>query len=146
VDARLDLLASQDLDGVAQLVAQTGQLGHVGELPRRNRDLELAGALEVALDVVALDRRFDLVKILTTQALDDRHLVGEATHAVDETVGQRRRAEATVAPGRPGAGLVLLDHHDLAAGVTFLGEQRRPQSRVASADDAEVGADVANEG
>jgi len=50
-----------------------------------------------------------------------------------------------VRPNRTRTGLELLDDHHFALGVTFLGEQRRPQARVAGAHDAEIGPDVADQ-
>jgi len=86
VNAGLDLFAVEHLHVVAHLVAQPCLFDHSLELPWRDRDAQFAGAFPVALDLVALDGRFDLVEVLASESFDDGHLVREAVHAIVEPV------------------------------------------------------------
>jgi hypothetical protein len=51
-------------------------------------------------------------------------------------------AEAAVAPARAVAALVRLEDDDVEAGLAFLQCERRPETRVAAADDRDVGLGV----
>ena len=95
-------------------------------------------ALEVAIDVVPLDRRFDLVEVLQAEFLEQRQFLREAFLTVGDTVGQARLHEPAVAATRGRADLVGIDQHHVARRVALLGDDRRPQTRVPAADDAQV--------
>jgi hypothetical protein len=97
VNARLHLLLTQHFDAVAHGVTSFGLFGHSLELPRGDSDLEFTGPFKVALDVVARDGRFDLVEVLSTEALNQLDLVGKASNAVQIAVGERRGTETAVA-------------------------------------------------
>ena len=103
-------------------------------------DVDHARALVVAVDAVAPDGGLDLVEVLEAEALERRHLVGEALLAVADAVGEAGLHEAAVASAGGRADGATLDEHDVAGRVALLGDERRPQPGVAAADDAEVAA------
>ena len=102
------------------------------------RDVDHAGALVVAVDVVAIDRGFDLVEVLEPELFEQLDLVGEAglpfaTPCV--------RLDSMNPPLRP----LAADPTSWASisttscdGVALLGDDRRPQAGVTAADDAQV--------
>jgi hypothetical protein len=47
--------------------------------------------------------------------------------------------EAAVPPARPAAALVRLEHDDVERRIALLQRERRPEPRVAAADDRDVG-------
>ena len=101
-------------------------------------DLDHAGALVVAVDLVLADRRLDLVQVAPTELLEDLDLVGPARHRVADTVGEAGVHEAAVATARRRTALVGVDQDDVGRRVALLGDDRRPQPGVAAADDAQV--------
>ena len=113
---------------------------------RRRRHVDDAGALEVAVDGVAVDGVLDGVEVLEPELLEQLDLVGEAFLPVGDAVGQARLHEAAVATARRRADLGGVDQHDVARRIALLGDDRRPQPRVAAADHAQVAALVAHEG
>src|ERR1700721_1904258 len=112
------------------------------ELPARGGDAELAGHLEVAVDVVLRDRLADLAQVLLAELLKQRHLAGEPLEAVADAVREAGRAEAAVAAGRRPAAAARLEQHHVAGRVALLGQQRRPQAGEPAADDRQLGPDV----
>jgi hypothetical protein len=54
-------------------------------------------------------------------------------------------AEAAVAPARPAAALVGLEHDHVEARLPLLQRERGPETRVATADDRDVGVGVTRE-
>ncbi len=108
-------------------------------------DVDDAVAFVVALDVVALDRPLDVVQVLQPEILEQVDLVGVTVDAVEHAVGEARFHEPAVAPAGGTADLALVDEHDVAGRVAFLGDHRGPQSGVAAAHDAQVAVFVAHE-
>ena len=135
--------------GVLAQAAQFGLLGpQLRQVARRvlgRGHVDHARALEVAVDVVPVDGVLDGVQVLETELLQQLELGGEALLPVGDAVRQGRLHEPAVAAagGRPDLGGV--DQHDVPFGVTLLGDDRRPEPRVAAADDAQVAALVAHE-
>ena len=111
-------------------------------LVRLGRDGDRAGPLEVAGDVVAAERGLEGIEVLAAELVEAVDLVGEAIRTVRPAVRQRGGTETAVAPGRSPPDPAALEQHHVAGGVTLLGEDRTPQSGVATADDAEVGLGV----
>ena len=101
-------------------------------------DVDHAGALVVAVDRVALDRRLDGVEVVQAELFEQFDLVGEAMLAVGDAVGERRLHEPAVATARRRTDLGGVDQHDVTGRVALLGDDRRPQPGVAAADDAQV--------
>ena len=97
----LHLLAVEQHRVAAGLAGQPRRLGEVVDLPRRHRDVELAGALPAAVDAVPLQRLLDRVEVGPAEPLEPREVVRAALGAVGQPVRQARRAEAAVAPRRP---------------------------------------------
>ncbi len=140
VDLGAHLLRVQELDAVGQPeAAQAGvPLPQPVGLVRRGGDVDLAGALEGAVEGVPGDGLLDRVEVAGAQLLQDGDLVRPAGESVGESVGEGGGAEAAVAAGGGPARLTALDEDDVAAGVALLGQERGPQSAVAAADDEEV--------
>ena len=101
-------------------------------------DLDHAGALVVAVDLVLADRRLDLVQVAPPELLEDLDLVRPARHRVADAVGEAGVHEAAVATARRRPALVGVDQDDVGGRVALLGDDRRPQPGVAAADDAQV--------
>ena len=101
-------------------------------------DLDHAGALVVAVDLVLADRRLDLVEVAAAELFEDLDLVGPPRHPVADPVGEAGVHEAAVAAARRRTALVGVDQHDVARRVALLGDDRRPEPGVAAADDAQV--------
>ena len=135
----------EDLVLVAMAGEQLGRLLDPLELVRLERDAEIAGQLEVAVDAEAADVRDEAVEVLVAQPLELRQLVGEAGEAVLEPVRERADREATVPPARAEPDCLGLEEDDVARGVVAFGVQRRPEPGEAAADDAEIGLGVAFE-
>jgi hypothetical protein len=133
-------LGVQVVDAVRQAAALQllVPVAEFGRLVRLGGDVDLAGALEVAVEGVAGDGRLDAVEVAGAQLLQLVDLVGPAGQAVGQAVGERGGAEAAVAARGGPARLAALDQDDLAPGVALLGEERGPQSAVAAADDEQV--------
>ena len=121
----------QLLEVVAQLVEIT--LGVV-----RGGHADLAGALVVAVDPVARDRRLDLVEVVLAEAFQHLDLVGPPRLRVGDAVGEAGVHEAAVAATRGRPDRACLEQHHVLAGVALLGLDRGPQPGVAAADDAQV--------
>jgi len=83
-----------------------GLLCQRGDLVRPRGHLDLAGALELAVDAVAVHGGLELVQVLGAEALQGVELVGPAPLPVGEAVGEAGLAEPAVAPGRRPADLV----------------------------------------
>ena len=113
---------------------------------RPRRHIDDAGALEVAVDGVSVDGVLDGVEVLEPELLEQLDLVGEALLPVGDAVGQTRLHEAAVASARRGPDLGGVDEHDVARRIAFFGDDRRPQSRIAATDHAQIAALVAHEG
>ena len=129
----------EDLVLVAVALEQLRGLLDPLDLVRLERDAEVAGQLEVAVDAEALDVGDEPVEVLVTEPLELRHLVGEAGQSILDPVRERAEREAAVSPARAEADRLGLEDDDVAAGVVGLRVQRRPEPREAAADDAEVG-------
>ena len=113
----------------------------VGDLVRRDGDVELAGGLELGVDPVAPEVGAELLVVAHPEALDRADLVREAPAAVLDSVGQRVVEEAAVAGAGAGAAARRLEHDDLALGRELLGVERGPEPREATADDQQVAVD-----
>jgi hypothetical protein len=135
----------EHLDLMAEGPGGRRLLGQAVELPRRDREVQLAGQREVAVDAVGGDRLADLAQVLRAEPLEQRHFVGEPFQAVGQPVGEARRAEAAVAPGRRPAGRARLEQHHVEGRVALPRQQRRPQPGEAAAHDRQVGGDAAGE-
>jgi hypothetical protein len=103
------------------------------------RHVQRAGQLVLAVDPMRLEVGPQRREVLGAEPLERVHLVLEAAQPVGQAVRQRRVQKAAVAPAGTLAAAARLDDHDRPGGVGALGMQRRPQPRVAAADDAEVG-------
>ena len=97
-------------------------------------------SMSFALIVSAMPCRF-----VVPQPGQQRELLGPPGEAVAEAVGDGRRAEAAVPPGRRPSDAAGLEHDDVPARVGRLGEQRGPQPGEAGADDEQVAAVAAHE-
>ena len=117
-----------------------GELAQPVDLVVLGRDVQAAGATEVARDAVPGHRRLDRVQVLQAHPLQRRVLVREALTAVGLAVGQARRAEASVAATGGPADAFALEQHHVAAGVALLRPQRGPQPGEPAPDDGQVGA------
>ena len=106
---------------------------------RLERDGEVAGELEVAVDPEPLDVRHEALEVLLAEALQLRHLLGEPRQAVLDPVRQRAEREAAVSPAGAEADRARLENDDLAPRIVGLRMESRPQPREPAADDAEVG-------
>ena len=104
----------------------------------RAGDFNYSVALEVAIDVVTLDRCFNLVEVLKTQVLEEANFFGEALLSVGNAVSEAGVHEAAVATACCRAHLVGVDQYNVAFGVALLGQNRRPEAGVSTTDDAEV--------
>ena len=116
---------------LAQFVQIVGAVARAG-------DFNYSVALEVAIDVVTLDRCFNLVEVLKTQVLEEANFFGEALLSVGNAVSEAGVHEAAVATACCRAHLVGVDQHNIAFGVALLGQNRRPEAGVSTADDAEI--------
>jgi hypothetical protein len=113
-----------------------------GLLVRLERDAQLAGLLEVAVDRVVLEVGLEAVVVLVAEALQGVELVREARGAVGDAVRDRGDREAAVTAARAEARGLGLEQDDVARRVLALGVQRRPQAGEAAADDAQLGVGV----
>ena len=143
VDELADLLAVEHLELLAVLRSLGGEILDALELVVLGRDVELAGALEGAVDAVAVDGGGDAREVLVAEPGEQGQLVGPAREAVGVAVGDRRGAEPAVAARRRPADATALDDHDVAGRVASLASSARPQPGEASADDEQVGVGVA---
>lgn len=123
-----------------------GELLEFGDLVGLGGDVDLAGALEGAVDVIAGDGLPDGVEVADAELFEGGQFVRPAGQAVAEAVGEGGGAEAAVAPGGRPADLGAFDEDDVALGVALLGDQCGPQPRVAAADDEQIAGLVADEG
>ena len=106
---------------------------------RLQRHGEVAGELEVAVDAEALDVPDEAQEVLVAEALQLRHLGGEAREAILDAVRERAEREAAVAPAGAEADRVRLEHDDVAGRIVRLRVERRPEPGEPAADDAEIG-------
>ena len=137
--ARAGLLRPEDGKPLSELIGGLRGLLEAGQLMRFDGDVELPRPDEVAVDGELADRQLDRVEVLMAQAEQIGHLVRPALHAVAEAMGQGRRDESAVAPGRALGDAAALDEQDDAPRIRLLGEQRGPQSGESAADDDKVG-------
>ena len=122
------------LAGLGLGLAQPGHLVGLGG------HVELAGALEVAVDRrVGGDGGLDGVEVLAPEPLQGVDLVGEPLDPVGQPVGEAGGTEPSVAARRRPAAAVALQQHHVARRVVLLGQQRRPQPGVATTDHHQVG-------
>ena len=112
----LHRLAVEDLVLVAEALQQLGALLDPGQLVLLERNAEVAGQLEVAVDAEPLDVGDEALEVLATEPLQLGHLLGEAREAVLDPVRERAEREAAVAPARTEADGVRLEHDDVAPG------------------------------
>ena len=112
-----------------------------GVVGGRRRGHHVAGAGEPGVDVLLGAPGADRLHALGRGATDVQRAL--ATEALDQRRQMRpqRLAEAAVAPARAVAAQLGLEQHDRRAAQLQL--PRRPQPRVAAADDDDVSADVA---
>ena len=122
---------SELLEVVAQFVEITRCVRVVGHVDH-------TGALVVAVDAVALDGGFDLIEVVEPEFLEEWQLVGEAFLAVGDTVGQRSVHETAVTSAGRRTDLVAFDQDHVTRRITFLGDDRRPESGVPATHDAQV--------
>jgi hypothetical protein len=134
-----DRVAVEELVLVAVALEQPGTLLEPLDLVWLERDREVARELEVAVDCKALDVAHEGLEVLTAEALELRHLRGEAREPVLDPVRERAEREASVPPAGTAADRVLLEDDHVAGGVVGLRVERRPEPREATADDAEIG-------
>ena len=122
----------------SQLLKVILQFGAVVRSVIAGGDIDHAGALVVAIDVVALDGRFDLVEVLQAQLFEQRQFLRESFLAVGNTVGEARlhKPAVTAAGRRPD--LVGVNQHDISLGVAFFRDDCGPQSGVTTANNAQV--------
>jgi hypothetical protein len=111
---------------VAEAVEQFRALLQPIHLVRLERDREVAGQLEIAVDPQTLDVVHERLEVLPTQARELRHLRREAREAVLDPVREGAESEATVPPARTEADGVRLEHDDVSPGVVRLRVQRCP--------------------
>jgi DNA-binding SARP family transcriptional activator len=90
------------------------------------RHRQCSGPLEVARDAVPVNRGLYLVEVGPTEAVKLFKLAWEPCPAVGLAMGEAGRAEPAIAAGRSRGDPVSLDQHDLAAGISFLGQECRP--------------------
>ncbi len=128
----------EHIDGLTVVAHRAGDLDELVVLPGRGRDVEHAGALEGAVDVVHADRRLDGVEVLEPHAVERVELIRETAETVGEPVREAGIAEAAVASGGCCGGASGLEDHDVERGSALLGEQRRPEPGETGADDREV--------
>lgn len=107
-------------------------------LVRFGGDVDLAGALELAVKGVAGDRALDRVEVAGAQLLQFVDLVGPAGEAVGQSVGERGGAETAVAARGGPAHLAALHQHHVPLRVALFRDQRGPQSAVTAADDQQI--------
>jgi len=87
-----------------------------------NRNIDLAGATEIAVDAVEFDEGLDVLEVALAELEQGRQLFGPAAEAIPETVGQARGDEAAVAPRASIADAGAFDEHDVPVGVHVVGE------------------------
>ena len=141
VDLRAHGGGIQQLDGLAQFPEEPELLAELVEVTggvECGGHVDDPGALEVAVDAVALDGGLDLIEVAQAEVLEHRELVGEACLAVRDPVGEAGVHEAAVAAAGCRPDLVGLDEDDVTRRVPFLGDDRRPEPGVTATDDAEV--------
>lgn len=99
VDLRAHRVAVQEVQpreaGRGRLLVQ---LAEIFELMGLRGDGDVAGALEVAVDGVALDGRLDAVEIALTQVLQRPQLAGPAAESVGEAVGEEAEQKPPLRP------------------------------------------------
>ena len=146
VDVGLQLLAFEEDRGRAVGAGPGLGLAEPGHLVGLGGDVQLARALEVAVDAELGDGRLDGVEVLGAEALQDGDLLGEPLGAVGQAVGEARRAEPAVATRcRPPAAVALQQHH-VTTGVVLFGQECRPQPGVAAPHHHQVGPPGADQG
>ena len=148
MDLGLHRLAVEPFDVVAERAQLLEVLAHFVAVRRRMEgcgDVDDAGPFEVTVDVVAADRGFDFVQVLQAEFFENRHFIGESLLGVGDAVRQRRLHEAAVAAACRRTHLLRVDEDDVARRVSFLRDDRRPQSGVAATDDAKVATLSANQ-
>ena len=111
-----------------------GLLSQLAHLPVSDRQGQLTGGLEVARDAEAFDVADQTGKVLGTEPTEQWHLVGPTGSAIAISVGQRGRAEPTVATGGIVRQSGSFEHEHRCTGVGLQGSQRRPQAGEAAAD------------
>ena len=113
VDLRPELVPSEE-NGVATVLEGQGLgLAQPVDLVGLRRDVQLARALEVALDSLGGHRGLDGVEIGAAEPLERPDLVGEPLDAVAQAMGDAGGAEAAVATGSRPAAAIALEHHDV---------------------------------
>jgi hypothetical protein len=101
--------------------------------------------LEIAVDLELAQRHDRAVEVLASEALEQRHLAGEARDPVRDSMGERRGDETATAPGGPVCEGLRLEQHHLAVRLDLLCLEGGPQSAQAAADDRKIGFRVALE-
>ena len=125
------------VDAVA-LALRDRRLPHT-DLGRGGRDPEPPAAAEVGVDAVLGAERLDAVDGLLGGPRDPHALLLAARLDQRPELRPPGRQEAAVSPAGTGAADVGLDDGDVAAGLELLDPKRGPETRVAAADDADVG-------
>ena len=88
MNSLLHFFFRKDFDVVAEFISKSSVFSHVFKLPRSNSNAKFTSSFPVTFDSVALYSLFNLVKIFSTQSLNDAHFVGEAVHAISKSVGE----------------------------------------------------------
>ena len=145
MDLRAEFLSVQPVAAQAGGLRLVVLLAQAVHLPRRGRDLHLAGPLPAAVDGQLAQRALDGVEVLVAELDEPSVLLGEQLGSLRETVRERSHADAAVAAAGLPAGGAGLEDDDVEAGILLLGEQRRPEAGEPGADDGEVAADGAGE-
>ena len=129
------------VEGLGRPAVGASGLHHLREvlgLVRSGGERKLARLLEAGIDRMTRDRVLDRREVLAREALQLRHLVRPARHAVLDAVRERGRHEAAVAArGAEGDPLALEQHH-LALGIFLAREESRPEPGQPATDDHQV--------
>ena len=147
IDPRAGGSGIEHLEVVAnpQPVSRDHLVGPRPDLRLTRGDPQGSVGQEPGVDPVRLAEGADRGHALVADAADaKRHLVAVRLREVRQVVPEAAD-EPAVAPARPTAADVLLEDHDVGAGVQLLQVEGGPQARVAAAQDHDVGRRVAVE-
>ena len=82
----------------AELLVIVAEFIEVRLAVRRSGDVDDAGALVVAVDVVPLDGGFDLVEVLQSEFFEHIEFVGKPSLAIGDAMSEAALHETAIAP------------------------------------------------
>ena len=107
-----------------------------------DRHLHFPAPLDIAIDVVTLDRGAESIHVFTTQAFQFGYLVRKHALRVIDTVHDGCGHDGCGTPAGPVGDGTRLDQHHVTLRLLLLGLDRGPQSAKPAAHDQQVALDI----